>query len=80
MWKNWGKNYRKEVAGRWITWKETSPLPGEYIYGRDFDAIDIVEIAWAVGDADQTQCVVVNDPTLSKITFDQWQLVPPPAD
>ena len=81
MFERWIEKFQKERSTRWYSWKCEPPKPGEYIYCRDLDASNIVEIAWCVGKVDGTiNCVVVNDPTASQIQFDEWQLVPPPTD
>lgn len=67
-------------AGIWHDWTKVHPEPGLYVYVRDLDALDIWEIGWAMGVKGNTKVAVVNDPTMSQFTFDQWQLVPLPVE
>ncbi len=64
----------------WNNWKNSHPTPGEYVYGRDLDALDLWEIGWAVGEEGNTKVVVEADPVTGIILFDEWQAVPPPVD
>ncbi len=65
-------------ANIWHNWKNISPEPGTYVYVRDLDAPDILEIGWTMGVTGNTKVAVVNDPTMNQLTFDEWQLVPMP--
>ena len=72
---------RKETkANIWYDWETLSPEPGSYVYVRDNDAPNILEIGWAMGVKGNIRVAVVNDPTMNQLTFDQWQLVPLPVD
>lgn len=64
----------------WHDWKNVHPEPGLYVYVRDLDAPDILEIGWAMGVEGNTKVAVVNDPEMNQFTFDQWQLVPLPVE
>ncbi len=67
-------------ARTWHDWKKVHPEPGLYVYVRDLDAPDILEIGWAMGVKGNTKVAVVNDPTMNQLTFDEWQLVPLPVE
>jgi hypothetical protein len=52
--------------------EKNHPEPGLYVYVRDPDAPDILEIGWAMEVTGNTKVAVVNDPTMSQLTFDEW--------
>ena len=84
MWHGIIAENQKETTARkaniWHSWENIPPEPGTYVYVRDLDAPDILEIGWAMGVTGNTMVAVVNDPTMSQITFDEWQLVPMPLE
>jgi hypothetical protein len=64
----------------WKNWKKTKPSPGTFVYVRDLDGKEDWEIGWAVGEGHYIKVVLVNDPSMSQLTYDEWQLVPNPLD
>ena len=64
----------------WEKWKKESPPPGDFIYVRDVDGKEDWEIGFCVGVPGDTNVVLVNDPSMSRIKYDEWQLVPFPGD
>lgn len=67
--------------GEWTNWNGNPPRPGDFVYVRDMDAPSIWEIGWCVGKADNVASGVTlpNDPSLSIVKYDEWQLIPAPA-
>ncbi len=64
----------------WKKWKKSPPPPGCPIYVRDKDAPSEWEIGWAIGPEGETKVLLPNDPSLSRITYDEWQPVPSPLN
>jgi len=64
----------------WNNWKNSHPKPGQYVYCRDLDTLEIWEIGWAVGEEGDTKVVIEEDPVMGKYLYDEWQAVPLPIN
>lgn len=53
----------------WIEWKNKKPEPGKHIYVKDYGT-DEWDVGFAMGDRENIEVAIANDPTTSRFIFD----------